>query len=341
MQVLVVLLAIAVAIGRFFLATGIDTGDIYKDAAHLFVGGLAGAWLVSRSRFYWRLFWFLCIVELLAVAVSSAHAQILVPSEVEPYEPIRAGCDCIVPDGAKVVFLWRTDDTSQHEVVDSEKGKGTRLHIWAPPGQHWIEATVIVQQFEEITVLVPDPMDPKNPEKATLKTIQVAKQFSADQYSAKYTVKGAVPTPTPIPTPGPQPGPTPTPTPTPGPSPNPLGGFSGEVQAWIKAIPASSYSKTKMIMVADNYATIGSQGSDTGKQGTWNLAAFVQKTKELNYATLTTDEIAAWGETFFRPLATYQAKYVNDRKIKDTDRAAIAQLWSETAEAIRAAANSQ
>lgn len=42
----------------------------YKDAAHLFMGGLAVAWWHGRQRWQWRLFWALNVVEV-AVAVMS------------------------------------------------------------------------------------------------------------------------------------------------------------------------------------------------------------------------------------------------------------------------------
>jgi hypothetical protein len=44
--------------------------DVYKDAAHVFVGGIGGAWLASGKSWRWRLFWSLNITEV-AVAVLS------------------------------------------------------------------------------------------------------------------------------------------------------------------------------------------------------------------------------------------------------------------------------
>lgn len=44
--------------------------QLYKDAAHLFMGGLAVAWWFQRTRWQWWLFWALNAVEV-AVAVLS------------------------------------------------------------------------------------------------------------------------------------------------------------------------------------------------------------------------------------------------------------------------------
>lgn len=70
-----------IAIGILFIVTRIWIGmtvepesfhwvQAYKDAAHLFIGGLAVAWWFNRHRWQWRLFWLLNAVEV-AVAVLS------------------------------------------------------------------------------------------------------------------------------------------------------------------------------------------------------------------------------------------------------------------------------
>lgn len=40
----------------------------FQAFAHLFVGGLASAWLVTRDRFYAATFWLLCAVEVICFA---------------------------------------------------------------------------------------------------------------------------------------------------------------------------------------------------------------------------------------------------------------------------------
>jgi hypothetical protein len=44
--------------------------QVYKDAAHLFMGGLAVAWWFNRHPWQWWLFWSLNVVEV-AVAILS------------------------------------------------------------------------------------------------------------------------------------------------------------------------------------------------------------------------------------------------------------------------------
>lgn len=60
--------AVLVSVRLAMVVYQIDPGqftwvDLYKDTAHLFVGGLGGAWLVSRKAWQWELFWFLAIAE--------------------------------------------------------------------------------------------------------------------------------------------------------------------------------------------------------------------------------------------------------------------------------------
>ena len=62
---LIVLAALAVGIVRPFLtAHPLSAEGIYEAFAHLFVGGLIGAWLVTRARLYLGLVTGLSIVEL-------------------------------------------------------------------------------------------------------------------------------------------------------------------------------------------------------------------------------------------------------------------------------------
>jgi hypothetical protein len=103
----------------------------------------------------------------------------------------------------------------------------------------------------------------------------------------------------------------------------------------LKAIPTAAYNKQKVIGVADNYSSVAAQAvATTG----WNLSTFAEQTKLKNYQTLTTDEVAAWATPFFQPLFQYQSKLFSDRKLTTTDVPGIAQLWKDTADAIRKAA---
>jgi hypothetical protein len=106
----------------------------------------------------------------------------------------------------------------------------------------------------------------------------------------------------------------------------------------LKAVPPAAYSKEKALAVADNYLTIGSQGGDPARSGGWTAATFGDLMKPLNVDVLGADGVGAWREPFFRPLANHQAALITQRNISASDIKAIAALWTETGEAIKAAA---
>lgn len=64
---LLVFLAVCIAVARFFIpAHPLSPHGSYEAFAHLFVGGLIGAWLVSRRWLYLWLVIVLSAVELVA-----------------------------------------------------------------------------------------------------------------------------------------------------------------------------------------------------------------------------------------------------------------------------------
>jgi hypothetical protein len=64
---LIALIALAVGIVRPFLTSHpLSAQGSYEAFAHLFVGGLIGAWLVTRARLYLGLVIVLSIVELVS-----------------------------------------------------------------------------------------------------------------------------------------------------------------------------------------------------------------------------------------------------------------------------------
>ncbi len=64
------LIIVRVWIGFSVPLESITFVDLYKDVAHLFMGGLAVAWWLQRNRWQWWLFWALNAVEVV-VAVWS------------------------------------------------------------------------------------------------------------------------------------------------------------------------------------------------------------------------------------------------------------------------------
>lgn len=239
-------------------------------------------------------------------------------AEYQPYEPIVVGCECVVPDGAEVRYMWRISPAAHLEQGATE----SVAHIWAPPGAHWVDTTVVAQVYRTITVLIPDPDNPKDIEKAKLQQVKILESFDVQRYERRFRVAG-----------GPQPDPD-NPQPDPD-NPDPLDGFAGQCRKWMQAVPG--YSKDSALKIADNYATVASQGSDPARSQGWDLSAFVAATKDRNHQTLGTEAIANWTE-FFRALATYQANLAKERGIGTKDRAKLAELWDETAKAVRAAA---
>jgi len=256
---------------------------------------------------------------------ATAFAQITIPDKVEPYQPIIGGCNCIIPTNGKAQFMWRTDDKSKS--VTSEPD-GTKIYIWAPPGSHYCEVTVLTTISKKVLTLIVDPKDPNNKDKWKVEEVEVVDKFDIQRYEKNYMV-GVSPVPGPDPPVPPGPGPGPGPTPVP-----PSDEFAAKVYTWLKAIPAASYSKDKANKIADNYTAVAAQAvATTG----WNLDAFVNTTKTKNRDTLTPEETVAWSAPFFVPLAQEQAALFNARKLTTTDVAGLAQLWKDTAAAIKAA----
>lgn len=64
----IVIVAIFFALSRI---AGVHN-DVFKDCAHVYMGGLAGWWFRSKrqDRFVFWLFWTLCVIEVVCAAVS-------------------------------------------------------------------------------------------------------------------------------------------------------------------------------------------------------------------------------------------------------------------------------
>lgn len=264
------------------------------------------------------------VILLLGLLIATpVWAQIAVPDTIEPHMPIVAGCNCIIPENGEVQFLWRTDKNSRSIPVGT--GKDQKLHVWAGPGQHEIEVTALVTTYQVFKVLVADPNDPS---KEITKEMRLPTSFDFQQYQKTFKVTGVAPVPDdPVDPDDPDP-------PPPGPTPNDP--FAKEAQGWLKAIPASAYSKTKALGVADNYDAIAAQAVATSTLP--NLAAFSAAMKERNLATLGIDGVNSWRDPFFVPLANYQAKLAQERGVTATNVRELAKIYTETATAIRAAA---
>lgn len=244
-----------------------------------------------------------------------AYAQITVPDTVPPYEPIIAGCNCIIPKGATVLFMWRTDAQSKSVVVGVN---GEQLHVWAPPGPHYIEAIVIVQTFVDQKIIEPDPDHPDDRTKDKVKTIKVQKSLDVQRYEKGYSVTGTPPTP-PGPTP---PGPTP-PGPTP-PVPPSLTGIAKLAYDQAMLIPTTHRSIASRL--ADNAESV-SAGLAAGRFADIEAAAKEYTTMNRSVVGTTGPLRDAW-IPFFKVI---QVEF--DAKVVTQDQYVAA--WADLARGLR------
>ena len=75
LQIIIVLLAIVFGIARLFVSPHSLSGadlvvNIYKDAAHVFIGFLAAVGYVNNDKVCKLSFWLLCILEVTVAFVS-------------------------------------------------------------------------------------------------------------------------------------------------------------------------------------------------------------------------------------------------------------------------------
>lgn len=250
---------------------------------------------------------------------------ILMPDAVDPYTPLVATIAHAVPPGdVEVRARWKPGQGVNVMMC------GDAAHIWAPPGNHSlaVELTVVVRK--DILTIVPDPAAPNDLTKAKTKTVKVIDSWDRFDYARSFTVRGAVP-----------PGPV-DPDNPPGPTPDDgkLTPMAKAIRDMLKAIPAgpNGYTKERAVSIADNYATVASQGSDPARSTGWDLEAFRSTTKQLNDQSLPIEVRAEWADPFSKPLANHMAAEFGKRNLTASSREGIAALWDDYGKAIRAAA---
>lgn len=118
-------------------------------------------------------------------------ALVVDPPESQPYQPIIAGCNCIVPNApdCDVKITWVLDERCKG--IASKDN--TQMYLWSPPGDHEISVTVEAKIYDSFVAIVKDPADPT---KTIEKTVRYLTDISHDTYTATFSV--IVPTP-PIP----------------------------------------------------------------------------------------------------------------------------------------------
>jgi hypothetical protein len=263
---------------------------------------------------------------LLGLCPSVATAQIVMPDNIDPYRKIVAGCDCIVPKDGLVQIRWRVDPQSESAIKPAVgEERVDKLHIWAPPGNHWVQALVIVTTMQEIRAEVTDTQGNKS-----IQTIKVPSGFQFFDYDKNFTV--GKPGPGPAPGPDPPPGPDPDP----GPGPTPTDPFALEIyKMFIRVNEANLFSKPKFEKLADAFEAVASEAVAT--PAVFNATAFTNRTKDEYKKIFTLDEITKLGPIFSQPLAQYQLKVFQERGGSANDEKALALLWQDTATAMRTA----
>lgn len=72
--IVISLVTVGISIARFFLpSNGFQKEDIFKDIAHLYVGGMYGAWMATGERHYRNLALVLTAVETIAFFAGKVH----------------------------------------------------------------------------------------------------------------------------------------------------------------------------------------------------------------------------------------------------------------------------
>lgn len=267
------------------------------------------------------------LAVLLCLIPSLVSAQIVMPDTIEPYKKIVAGCDCIVPKDGLVQIRWRVNAPAESAVKPATGTERVdKLHIWAPPGTHYVQAIVIVTSMQEIRAEVTDSEGNKS-----IQTIKVPSGFEFFDYDKTFTVGKPGPGPGPGPDP-PPPGPDP---PGPGPTP-PADKFAAEVYKLIQEVKKTiNYMPDKFNQLAGAYDSVAAQAVAT--QANYDATAFTSLTKDKYNKIFTIDEVQKLGPVFTTPLSKVQASIFNERGGNPSDEAALAVLWRDTATAIRAA----
>lgn len=114
------------------------------------------------------------------------EARIVVPETTAPFRPIVARIAVPNDPYSQVVTAWSADpDTSFRPVrVDA----ADELDVWATPGAHWLECIVVINRYEDQTVLVPDEQEPANVAKYKSKTLRVLLGTDVKKYRQPFTV---------------------------------------------------------------------------------------------------------------------------------------------------------
>lgn len=232
-------------------------------------------------------------IALLAATIWAqvACGQLVVQDQYAQHAPIVIRCEVPSVQMTAVTLLWAVDEDSYSIPCPSKNGVD-ELHVWAGPGEHWAEATIISTRYQEQEVLIRDPDAPTDPTKFKTKLIRITLSTDAQRFKKKFSVSG-VPVPTPKPTP-----PTPQPPPIPDPPvPTPptedeiqgLFGLAPKVRDRVLLMPDATAAQ--IAGLAMNYREVATMISEDKL----TVDGMQQKLAELNAKVLKTEaERKAW-----------------------------------------------
>lgn len=237
------------------------------------------------------------LIAWLAIAVP-AMAQINLPEEVNPFEPITAGCQCIVPEGAEVKYTWSISGDGASLIPVNG---GANVHIWAEPGQYKLMSTVVWMKFNVVTVTID----------GAPQELKVMEAWDLQQFETKFKVV------TPGPSPGPDPGPNP---PVP---PGPEGVAAAIAKAYQDAGSPAGAEK-----VAKAYADVAE--SAQSRLDVYKPAIMVDEVKTTVASSLSPTELAAWVR--FWPKLN---EIIAAQKLDSDDTVGFIELFREVAKGLR------
>lgn len=118
---------------------------------------------------------------LLVAGQTPPSGDIQMESSIVEHRPIIAKLDLAVDENSEATVTW----TASNGVSCIPSGSKFGLHIWAPPGDHWIKASTTVVKFERRQVFVPDAQFPTDVSKAKLETLKIFVSSQSYEFPTK------------------------------------------------------------------------------------------------------------------------------------------------------------
>lgn len=269
-----------------------------------------------------------------------AFGQLVLQDQYAQHAPIVIRCEVPSVPLTTITLLWSVDEAAYSLPCPTKNGVD-ELHVWAPPGEHWAEATVISNRYREQVIRIPDQDEPANPAKFKVDTVRINVSTDVQRYKKKFSVSG-VPPSTPITptTPKPLPPNTPPKSPPQTPPPNPTPPTDDELKGLYNIAPKirdrialmQDITLEEIIGIAKNYrdaATEIASGQATVDDMMGNASKRIKGRLGKMHAEVlaTPKQLAAWS-TFWPWLDNEYAKLKRVGKLSD-DPIKVVALLSE------------